>query len=171
LEELRAGQEIVYRYMKPTLAHAWPLLAERTKSRIVVKHENHTPAGAFKVRGGLTYFEAIKSREPNCRGVIRATRGNHGQLVGIAAQRTGMRATIVVPKGNSVEKNHAMRALGVELIAYDDDFQASREHAQILSQEHQWHMVPSYHRNIVPGAAGRVIEAAATTKLADNIAC
>jgi len=230
LKELRAGQEIVYRYMKPTLAHAWPLLAERTKSRIVVKHENHTPAGAFKVRGGLTYFEALTSREPNCRGVISATRGNHGQSVGIAAQRTGMHATIVVPKGNSVQKNNAMRALGVDLIEYGDDFQASREHAQILSQEHQWHMVPSYHPDLVLGvasywleffeaapdlqrvyvpigmgsgicaavntrdalglkvdvigvvsagarasalsfAAGRVIEAPATTKLADGMAC
>ena len=79
LSELRAAQEIVYRYLKPTLAHAWPLLEERMKCRVVVKHENHTPAGAFKVRGGLTYFDALKKREPSCRGVVSATRGNHGQ--------------------------------------------------------------------------------------------
>ncbi len=158
LAELREGQEIVYRYMKPTLAHAWPLLAERLRTRVVVKHENHTPAGAFKVRGGMTYFDALKKHHPNCRGVISATRGNHGQSVGIAANRMGIPATIVVPLGNSVEKNAAMKALGINLIEYGNDFQASREHAQQLSQEHQLHMVPSYHADLVLGVASYWLE-------------
>ena len=158
LDELRAGQEIVYRYMKPTLAHAWPLLAERLGTQVVVKHENHTPAGAFKVRGGLTYFDRLKQREPNCRGVVSATRGNHGQSVGIAANRNGIYATIVVPKGNSVEKNAAMRALGVELIEHGDDFQASREYAQQLSDERQLHMVPSFHMDLVLGVSSYWLE-------------
>ena len=158
LGDLRAGQEIVYRYLKPTLAHAWPLLANRLRTRVVVKHENHTPAGAFKVRGGLTYFEALKKLQPNCRGVISATRGNHGQSVGIAANRMGIHATIVVPRGNSKEKNASMRALGVDLIEYGNDFQASREHAQLLSQEHQLHMVPSYHADLVLGVSSYWLE-------------
>ena len=158
LDDLRAGQEIVYRYMKPTLAHAWPLLADRLGTRVVVKHENHTPAGAFKVRGGLTYFDRLKQREPNCRGVVSATRGNHGQSVGIAANRNGIHATIVVPKGNSVEKNAAMRALGVELIEHGDDFQASREYAQQLSDEQQLHMVPSFHMDLVLGVSSYWLE-------------
>jgi threonine dehydratase len=158
LDELRAGQEIVYKYMKPTLAHAWPLLADRLGTRVVVKHENHTPAGAFKVRGGLTYFDRLKQREPNCRGVVSATRGNHGQSVGIAANRNGIHATIVVPKGNSVEKNAAMRALGVKLIEHGDDFQASREYAQQLSEEQQLHMVPSFHWDLVLGVSSYWLE-------------
>ncbi len=158
LADLRAGQEIVYRYMKPTLAHAWPLLGDRLRTRVVVKHENHTPAGAFKVRGGLTYFEELKKRHPNCRGVISATRGNHGQSVGIAANRMGIAATIVVPLGNSVEKNAAMKALGINLIEYGNDFQASRERAQLLSLEHQMHMVPSYHADLVLGVASYWLE-------------
>lgn len=158
LDELRSGQEIVYRYMKPTLAHAWPLLADRLGTRVVVKHENHTPAGAFKVRGGLTYFDRLKQREPDCRGVVSATRGNHGQSVGIAANRNGIHATIVVPKGNSVEKNAAMRALGVELIEHGDDFQASREYAQQLSDEQQLHMVPSFHMDLVLGVSSYWLE-------------
>jgi threonine dehydratase len=158
LAELRTGQEIVYRFMKPTLAHAWPLLAERLHTKVVVKHENHTPAGAFKVRGGLTYFEALKKREPNCRGVISATRGNHGQSVGIAAKRHGMSATIVVPRGNSIEKNAAMKALGVNLIEHGNDFQESREFAAQMAKEKNLHMVPSYHDDLLLGVASYWLE-------------
>jgi threonine dehydratase len=158
LTDLRAGQEIVYRFMKPTLAHAWPLLAERLQTRVVVKHENHTPAGAFKVRGGLTYFESLRGRDPHCRGVISATRGNHGQSVGIAAKRHGLDATIVVPNGNSVEKNAAMRALGVTLIEHGNDFQESREFAAQLSKEQNLHMVPSYHQDLLLGVASYWVE-------------
>jgi threonine dehydratase len=158
LENLRAGQEIVYRYMKPTLAHAWPLLAERLQTRVVVKHENHTPAGAFKVRGGLTYFETLKIREPKCAGVISATRGNHGQSVGISAQRHGIKATIVVPEGNSIEKNAAMKALGVNLIEHGEDFQMSREYAAQLALDQGLHMIPSFHADLLLGVASYWLE-------------
>jgi threonine dehydratase len=158
LETLRAGQEIVYRYMKPTLAHAWPLLAERLQTRVVVKHENHTPAGAFKVRGGLTYFETLKIREPKCDGVISATRGNHGQSVGISAQRHGVKATIVVPEGNSIEKNAAMKALGVNLIEHGEDFQMSREYATKLALDQGLHMIPSFHADLLLGVASYWLE-------------
>jgi len=125
---------------------------------IYLKHENHTPVGAFKIRGGLVYFDALRLREPDCTGVISATRGNHGQSVGLAARRAGLAATIVVPRGNSVEKNAAMRALGVTLIEHGDDFQASREHAQALAQAQGLHMVPSFHRDLVLGVASYWLE-------------
>jgi threonine dehydratase len=158
LAELRTGQEIVYRFMKPTLAYAWPLLAERLQTKVVVKHENHTPAGAFKVRGGLTYFESLKRRDPNCRGVISATRGNHGQSVGISAKRHGIDATIVVPQGNSIEKNAAMKALGVNLIEHGNDFQESREFAAQMAKDKNLHMVPSYHDDLLLGVASYWLE-------------
>ena len=119
--------------------------------RVWVKHENHTPAGAFKVRGGMTYFEALVRTQPRLQGVISATRGNHGQSVGWAARRYGLAATIVVPHGNSVEKNAAMRALGVTLVEHGDDFQAAREHAIALAAERGLHMVPSFHPDLVRG--------------------
>jgi len=135
----------------PTPQYAWPLLRERLGMPVWVKHENHTPAGAFKLRGGLTYFETLAKREPALRGVISATRGNHGQSVGFSARRHGLQATIVVPQGNSVEKNAAMRALGVELLEHGSDFQAAREHAIGLAQRQGLHMVPSFDRELVRG--------------------
>lgn len=147
-EEVEAAQRTVYSVVRPTPQYAWPLLAERLGMKVWVKHENHTPAGAFKVRGGLTYFEAIAGQASE---VITATRGNHGQSVGFAARRNGMRATIVVPHGNSVEKNAAMRALGVHLVEHGEDFQASKEYAIGLAGERGMHMVPSFHRNLVRG--------------------
>ena len=158
LEELGAAARIVYRSMLPTPTHAWPLLRERMGTPIYLKHENHTPVGAFKIRGGLVYFDALRAREPGCTGVICATRGNHGQSVGLAARRAGLAATIVVPRGNSVEKNAAMRALGVTLIEHGDDFQASREHAQALAQAQGLHMVPSFHRDLLLGVASYWLE-------------
>lgn len=158
LDELGAAARIVYRSMVPTPTHAWPLLRERVGTPIYLKHENHTPVGAFKIRGGLVYFDALRLREPACTGVISATRGNHGQSVGLAARRAGLAATIVVPRGNSVEKNAAMRALGVTLIEHGDDFQASREHAQALAQAQGLHMVPSFHRDLVLGVASYWLE-------------
>lgn len=150
-EEVQAACETVRAVVPPTPQFAWPLLRERTGLQVWVKHENHTPAGAFKVRGGLTYFEALTGKQPQVRGVIAATRGNHGQSVGWAAQRHGLPATIVVPHGNSVEKNAAMRALGVRLLEHGEDFQAAREFAIALAQERGLHMVPSFHRELVRG--------------------
>ncbi|GAC1625465.1 MAG: hypothetical protein NVS9B10_12400 [Nevskia sp.] len=150
---LDAAAEIVYRALPPTPQYDWPLLAERLGTPVWVKHENHTPTGAFKVRGGLVYFDTLRRREPDCRGVISATRGNHGQSVGYAARRAGIPATIVVPRGNSREKNAAMRALGVELIEHGEDFQAAREQAARLAAERGLHMIPSYHEDLVRGVA------------------
>ena len=157
-DEVEAALQVVRRFVPPTPQYAWPLLRERIGLPVWVKHENHTPAGAFKVRGGLTYFDALVRRAPEVRGVISATRGNHGQSVGSAARRYGLQATIVVPHGNSVEKNAAMRALGVTLLEHGEDFQAAREHAIALAGERGLHMVPSYHRDLVLGVMTYWIE-------------
>ena len=153
LDELERARELVYRAMPPTPQYAWPLLAQRLGTRVWLKHENHTPTGAFKVRGGLVYFEGLRRSGETVRGVISATRGNHGQSVGFAARALGMPATIVVPHGNSREKNAAMRALGVELVEHGDDFQAAREFAERLAGERGLHLVPSFHRDLVRGVA------------------
>jgi len=149
--EVEAARRAVYAFMAPTPQYAWPLLEQRLGRKVWVKHENHTPAGAFKVRGGMTYFEALAREQPGLRGVISATRGNHGQSVGWAARRYGLAATLVVPHGNSLETNAAMRALGVTLVEHGEDFQAAREHAMQLAAEHSLHMVPSFHRDLVRG--------------------
>jgi threonine dehydratase len=156
--EFDAVQRTVYAAMPATPQYAWPLLAEALGAEVWVKHENHTPLGAFKVRGGLVYVKALNEREPQVRGVISATRGNHGQSMAFAAKRHGLSATIVVPRGNSVEKNAAMRALGAELIEHGDDFQASREHAAALSRQRELHFVPSYHHDLVLGVATYWVE-------------
>jgi len=150
---LASAAEIVYRAMAPTPQYAWPLLSFRLGAKVWVKHENHTQTGAFKLRGGLVYFESLLRQMPDCPGVISATRGNHGQSVGFAARRAGIAATIVVPYGNSREKNAAMRSLGVDLIEYGEDFQAAREHASALADERGLHMIPSYHAELVRGVA------------------
>ena len=150
---METARRIVREAMPPTPQQRWPLLEQRLGTQAWVKHENHTAVGAFKLRGGLVYFDALRQREPECRSVISATRGNHGQSVGFAARRHGLHATIVVPHGNSVEKNAAMRALGVELIEHGDDFQAAREHAAQLANEHGLHRVPSFHDDLVRGVA------------------
>lgn len=144
---------IVRTVMPATPQQRWPLLDQRVGAQVWVKHENHTAVGAFKLRGGLVYLDALRRREPGCSGVVSATRGNHGQSIGFAARRHGLAASIVVPRGNSVEKNAAMRALGVELIEHGDDFQAAREHAARLAAERGLHLVPSYHGDLVRGVA------------------
>ena len=144
--------------MQATPQYRWPLLCERLGAEVWVKHENHTPVGAFKIRGGLVYFSHLARAGEKVNGVISATRGNHGQSVGYAARRYGVPATIVVPHGNSVEKNAAMRALGVELIEYGDDFQAALEHAAALAGSRSLHMVPSFHPLLVAGVATYSLE-------------
>jgi threonine dehydratase len=139
--------------MQATPQYRWPMLCERLGTELWVKHENHSPVGAFKIRGGLVYFAHLVESGQVPTGVIGATRGNHGQSVGYAARRYGIPATIVVPHGNSLEKNAAMRALGVKLIEHGDDFQASREFAQNLAEEQSLHLVPSFHRLLVAGVA------------------
>lgn len=144
---------IVYAAMPATPQYVWPQLCELLRAEVWVKHENHTPVGAFKLRGGLVYFDGLQRRAPDCRGVVAATRGNHGQSIGFAARRHGLAATIFVPHGNSREKNAAMRALGAALIEHGDDFQAAREEADRYAQSNGLHYVPSYHADLVRGVA------------------
>ena len=158
LDDITSASRIVYSDMPATPQYRWPLLCERLGAEVWVKHENHTPVGAFKIRGGLVYFAHLAQSEQVPKGVIGATRGNHGQSVGYAAQRYGIPATIVVPHGNSVEKNAAMRALGVELIEHGDDFQAAREFAHTLAREKSLHLVPSFHPLLVAGVATYSLE-------------
>jgi threonine dehydratase len=158
LDDILSAGQIVYADMHATPQYRWPLLCEQLGTELWVKHENHSPVGAFKIRGGLVYFDHLANSGQIPRGVIAATRGNHGQSVGYGAQRYGIPATIVVPHGNSVEKNAAMRALGVKLIEHGDDFQASREFAQKLARQQSLHLVPSFHRLLVAGVATYSLE-------------
>jgi threonine dehydratase len=153
LPELESAASLVHSVLASTPQIAWPLLAQATGTEIWVKHENHLPTGSFKVRGGLVYLADLAERAPQVPGVITATRGNHGQSVGYAAKRWGIKATIVVPHGNSREKNAAMRALDVELIEEGHDFQAAAEHAVQLAAERGLHMMRSFHPLLVRGVA------------------
>src|SRR5208282_1324375 len=158
LEEMRRGHEVVLRTLRPTPALSWPLIAERLGAEVVVKHENHLPTGAFKVRGGLIYADALMRREPATRGLISATRGNHGASLAFAGRRFGLTVTILAPQGNSSEKNAAMRALGAELIEFGHDFQAAREEAMRLAVSCGLHAVPSFHRDLALGVSTYALE-------------
>ncbi len=137
----------------PTPAYAWPLLARRIGAEVIVKHENHTPTGSFKARGGLVYVDALLRAGPKPKGLVTATRGNHGQSVAAAATRNGIAAVIVVPEGNSPEKNLAMAAFGGELVTAGKDFDESRVVAAEIQRERGYHFVPSFHRELVKGVA------------------
>ena len=158
LQELKAAHELVRGAMSPTAQIAWPLLAERTGCEVWVKHENHTPIGAFKVRGGLIWMDARLGGDTRPRGIVSATRGNHGQSLAFAARRAGLPLVICVPEGNSVEKNAAMRAFGAELVESGHDFEAAREKAREISEERGLEMVPSFHRDLVLGVATYALE-------------
>lgn len=158
LDELEAAAAVVYRVIPPTPQIRWPLLCTRTGAEVWVKHENHTPVGAFKLRGGIVYMDALLRREPQIRGVIAATRGNHGQSVAFAAARAGLRALIVVPHGNSAEKNAAMRGLGAELVEYGRDFQEALEHASGLAETERLHFVRSFDAALIAGVASYALE-------------
>jgi len=158
LAELEADAAFVHATLPPTPQIAWPLLARRAGAEVWVKHENHLPAGSFKPRGGLVYFRELLAREPKVRGVVAATRGNHGQSVPFAARRFGLPTTIVVPRANSRDKNAAMGALGATLIEHGRDFQEAFEHAQKLAVAEGLHFVPSYHPWLVRGVASYVLE-------------
>jgi len=153
LDELADATDVVRTFVPPTPAYGWPLLRKRTGVEVVVKHENHTPTGAFKARGGLVYLDALRRAGRLPKGLVTATRGNHGQSVAVAAARNGIPAVIIVPKGNSVEKNAAMEAFGAELIVAGEDFDASRAVAARIASEHGYHLVPAFHPEIVKGVA------------------
>ena len=151
LDDFNTAAETVYAHMTPTPQVAWPLLAARVGCTVWVKHENHTPIGAFKVRGGLVYMDALRRAEPDVTGVVAATRGNHGQSIAFAAARVGLSATVVVPHGNNPEKNAAMVAFGAELIEHGEDFQAALKHAFALADDRGLHKVPSYDMALAQG--------------------
>ena len=158
LRQLEQAHAIVGGIAAPTPAHAWPLLAQRLGTTIVVKHENHTPTGAFKVRGGLIYLDRLMRERPNTPGIISATRGNHGQSLAFAASRHGVPVTIYVPRGNSVEQNRAIRGFGAELVEHGEDFQAAREEAYRRVKTNGLEIVPAFHPDLVLGVATYALE-------------
>lgn len=158
LPDLRRAAAIVAAVQPPTPQIAWPLLAERTGCEVWVKHENHGVTGAFKLRGGLVYLDRLKAERGHVPGVVSATRGNHGQSLALACRRAGIPATLCVPRGNSVEKNAAMRAFGAELIEDGDDFDQARAVARRIAEERGYEPVPSFHRDLVAGVATYALE-------------
>ena len=170
-DALIEAARLVYRHLPPTPQYAWPLLAKRVGAEVWVKHENHTPIGAFKVRGGVVFADRLRRERPDAAGIVSATRGNHGQSLAFAARATGLRATICVPFGNSVEKNAAMRALGAELVEHGDDFDAAKERAQDLAKERGLYMVPSYHATLVLGVATYARELYEAVSDLDTVYC
>src|SRR6266446_5967447 len=158
LRQLERAHEIVGAAMPPTPAYAWPLLSERLGATVIVKHENHTPIGAFKVRGGLIYVQRLKRERPHIAGLVSATRGNHGQSLAFAASRYRMPVTIYVPHGNSIEKNRAMRAFGANLVEHGKDFQSAREEAERRAKLDGLEFVPSFHPDLVLGGGRFTLE-------------
>lgn len=158
LTEIESAAALVHELLPPTPQFEWPLLSERCGCTVVVKHENHTSVGAFKIRGGIVYMDQLAREQPSVRGIVSATRGNHGQSLAFAAKRHGLHIAIVVPHGNSTEKNAAMRALGAELIEEGHDFQAASEAASRLAIERGWHRVPSFDMTLVRGVATYSLE-------------
>src|SRR5579871_1263769 len=158
LAELERAHETVVAAVPPTPAHTWPLLSDRLGTTVVVKHENHTPTGAFKVRGGLVYLDRLKRERPQVAGIISATTGNHGQSLAFAASRYGVPATIYAPLGNSVEKNRAMRAFGASLIEHGEDFEAARLEARRHAERDGLEIVPSFHPDLMLGVATYALE-------------
>ena len=153
LAELEDVLPIVRAAVPATPQYAWPLLKARSGLTVIVKHENHTPVGAFKVRGGLTYFDRLRRERPQVKGVVTATRGNHGQSFAFAGARAGIPVAIVVPHGNSIEKNAAMRAFGADLIEHGRDYDEAKEHAGKIASERSYEFGPSFHRDLIIGVA------------------
>jgi threonine dehydratase len=158
LPELEAAASLVHESFPGTPQYAWPLLAARSGTEVWAKHENHTPTGAFKLRGGLIYVERLRRERPNVRGIISATRGNHGQSLAWAGRRYGVPVTVVVPHGNSVEKNAAMQAFGAHLVEHGDDFEMAREHAAELAVSEGLEFAPSFAPDLVKGVATYSLE-------------
>jgi threonine dehydratase len=155
---LEQAAELVHRVMPPTPQYAWPKLGRRAGCTVWVKHENHTPTGAFKVRGGLVYLDRLRQVDPQARGVISATRGNHGQSIAFAAARARVPATIYVPRGNSPDQNSAIEAFGAKIVEFGGDFDEARHEAFRVAAAEGLHFVPSFHRNLVVGVATYALE-------------
>lgn len=169
LSEIEAAAERIRPFVTPTPAHPWPLLSAAAGAEVWVKHENHTPVGAFKVRGGLIYLDELRRAEPEVRGVIAASTGNHGQSIAWAAGQHGLRAVIVVPRGNNPDKNTAMRALGAELVEHGREFQEALEHSRELARTEGLHAVPSFHPWLVRGVATAALELFRSTPPLDAV--
>ena len=169
LDELESVIPLVRASVPPTPEYAWPLLKAHAGVDVVVKHENHTPIGSFKVRGGIVYFQRLKRRHPEVRGIVTATRGNHGQSLAFAGARAGLAVSIVVPLGNSTEKNAAMRSLGAELIEYGRDFDDAKEQAVRIATERNLEYAPSFHRDFVVGVATYAFELFTTVLDLDTV--
>ncbi len=169
LDEIEAAANIVYGHMPPTPQYRWEMLNQRLDVDLWLKHENHTPLGAFKVRGGLVYFDRLGATPELKRGVICATRGNHGQSVAYAAAKYGLPTTIVVPHGNSKEKNEAMISLGANLVESGNDFQDALEHAEMLAEKKSLHLVASFHPLLIQGVATYSLELFRSTQQLDVV--
>lgn len=153
LAEIESAKSLIRSHVRETPTYRWPLLEKDHRVEVWIKHENHTPVGAFKIRGGLVYLDELKRREPEVAGVIAATTGNHGQSIAYAARASGTRAVIVVPYGNNPEKNEAMRSLGAELVEHGREFQDALEYSRELAVREGLHPVPSFHPWLVRGVA------------------
>jgi threonine dehydratase len=158
LSQIRDAQAVVYRAMPATPQYSWPLLNSRLGTEAWIKHENHSPVGAFKLRGALVYLDWLKQAQPSLNGVIAATRGNFGQGVSMAARLFGLKAVIVVPRGNNLDQNRAMLAQGAELVEHGHDFQKSLEFARTLAEERGYAMIESFHERLVLGTATYALE-------------
>ena len=169
--DFRAAADLVARHMAPTPQYAWPMLAAELGVEIWVKHENHTPTGAFKVRGGLVYVDRLMRRASRPHGIVSATRGNHGQSLAFAARAAGLACVIVVPHGNSAEKNAAMRAFGAELIEAGRDFDEAKGEAARIAAERGLEMVPSFHPDLVLGVGTYAIELFSAVPDLDAVFC
>ena len=158
LSELERAAELVHRVVSPTPQYAWPKLRQRTGCTIWVKHENHTPIGAFKVRGGIVYLDRLTRAQPNVPGIVTATRGNHGQSISYSAARASVRATIYVPFGNSPDQNASMASFGANVVEFGKDFDEAKHEAHRVAAEQGLHFVPSFHRDLVVGVASYALE-------------
>jgi len=169
INDLEQAAHLVHTHMPPTPQFVWPQLCEKVGATVWVKHENHTPTGAFKVRGGITFADWLKRIHPDVQGIITATRGNHGQSQARAATAAGLQVKILVPRGNSPEKNAAMRGFGGTIIEYGEDFDDARVEAQRLSAEERLFMVPPFHRELVRGVASYALELFAAASDLDTV--
>jgi threonine dehydratase len=157
-DEIEEAARLIYKSMPPTPQYVWPLLCQRAEATVWVKHENHAPTGAFKVRGGITFIDWLRRSHPKVGGIVTATRGNHGQSQARAATAAGLKTKILVPYGNSVEKNASMRAFGAEVVEFGRDFDEARVEAMRLAEAENLFLVPSFHRELVRGVATYALE-------------
>jgi threonine dehydratase len=158
MADLERAAALVHGVFPATPQYAWPKLERRAGCTVWVKHENHTPTGAFKVRGGLVYLDRLRREQPGIPGVISATRGNHGQSIAFAAARAGIPATIYVPHGNSLDQNSAIAAFGGRVVEFGEDFDEARHEAFRVAAAEGLHFVPSFHPDLVTGVATYALE-------------